>query len=137
MANGGQAIGAVGSGEDFALHDAGAVTDGDKLHGLAVLLDVRAANDDEAADGHPLVLVVVQLGDGAVGAPVHLWEAVQGMPGDGAAHQLRFIFQPLLQAGLCAEGGAQLVLVSLAEKPALARLAVMRALQAVPEVLCA
>lgn len=58
---------AIGGGEDFAFDDACAVANGDELHGLAILLKMRTADDDETADGHGLMRVAVKLGNRAVG----------------------------------------------------------------------
>lgn len=48
VTDGVQPVQTVGGGKDFTFNDARAVADGDKLHGLAVLLEVGPADDDEA-----------------------------------------------------------------------------------------
>ena len=75
--------------------DAGAVVDGDELHGLAVLLQMRAADDDEAADGDALIGVAVKFGNGAIGLPGHLRVQVQRMAADGVAEKFEFILELL------------------------------------------
>lgn len=135
VADGVQAVEAVGGGEDLAFDDAAAVADGDELHGLAVLLEVMAADDDEAADGDAVALVAVQIGDGAVAVPGDLRMQIERMTGDRVAEEFPFILELLQRGGFLAEGGADLRLGDALEKPSCAGVGVLGGMEAAPELL--
>ena len=90
IANRRETVAAVGGGEEFGLHDSGAICDGHELHGFAGDLVVGALFDHQTAGDDGLPSVLTQAVDRAVGVPRHFGPEFERVTAHGKAEQLGF-----------------------------------------------
>ncbi len=100
IADGGQAVGFVGVGEQFGFDHAGPVGEGEEFHWFAGDLVMGALFDDEAAGDDFLADLLSESGDGAIGVPGDVVEEIEGMTTDREAEQVGFGFESFAAGGL-------------------------------------
>ena len=107
IADGGQAVGFVGAGEEFGFHNAGPISDGDEFHWLTGDLVKQALLDDEATGDDLFADVFAEAIDGAICVPRDVRIKFEGMTADGIAEQFCFPTQALEALGFIERDGGK------------------------------
>src|ERR1043166_481303 len=119
IADGIQAVRFVGFGEQFGLHYAGEVGDGDELHRFAGDLVEEALLDDQTTGNDLLAKMVVEPVDRAISIPGNIRKQFERMAANWIAEEFLFGAQTLEASGFGKRDGGEMREVGGGKKPGL------------------